>query len=373
MMFDQTQTPSTVVSIELFPVTLPLKKPLVMSTYRLERGPVLFVRIETADGTVGWGEAAADPVMSGETLEGMSIAVRTFAIPLIKGKSAFDRKALMHLLYGGVYGNKGAFAAVDMALIDVVARLRGVPAVEILGGRMRTSATALALIGGGKDLGNDVDDAVLLLNKGYKAFKLKVAVKSVTEDIATFRALRETLGPDILIGADANMGWNPSQAIYFANSLVDQNIAFLEQPCLPGHPSQMRHISQRTTVPLSIDESLHSSADLLSHFREGAILGASLKTIKLGGITPLVETAHFCHSLNLSVNLAMMMESSLATAAMVHAACAIPKLDWGLSLGCSWLAEDPVSRLDVIDSLVQCPDKPGWGVTVDEYALKCMQ
>lgn len=372
-MFDRAQTASTVVAIELYPVTLPLKKPLIMSTYRLERGPVLFVRIETADGTVGWGEAAADPVMSGETLEGMSTAVRTYATPVIKGKSAFDRKALMLQLNRGVYGNKGAFAAVDMALIDAVGRLRGVPAVEILGGRMRTDATALALIGGGKDVADDVHNAMHFSKQGYKAFKLKVGVKSLTEDIATFQALRDALGPDVLIGADANMGWNSSQAIQFANSLVDHNIAFLEQPCTPGDLARMSYISQRTTVPLSIDESLHSNADLLSHFGQAAILGASLKTIKLGGITPLVETAHLCNLLNLSVNLAMMMESSLATAAMVHAACAIPKLEWGLSLGCSWLAEDPVSRLNVIDGQVQCPEKPGWGVTVDEYALKSLQ
>ena len=65
-----------IVTVDCFPALLPLRKPLVMATYRIDDGPVLFVRVRTRGGAEGWGEAAASPIMSGETLTGMQAAVR---------------------------------------------------------------------------------------------------------------------------------------------------------------------------------------------------------------------------------------------------------------------------------------------------------
>ncbi|MDP9025109.1 MAG: hypothetical protein M3N13_07040 [Candidatus Eremiobacteraeota bacterium] len=82
------QSSSDIVSIECFPALLPLRKPLVMSTYRIDDGPVLFVRICTRGGAEGWGEAAASPIMSGETLVGMWAPVRDLIAPQLIGKCA---------------------------------------------------------------------------------------------------------------------------------------------------------------------------------------------------------------------------------------------------------------------------------------------
>jgi O-succinylbenzoate synthase len=70
-----------IASIECFPVRLPLRKPLIMSTYRIDDGPVLFLRIRAANGAEGWGEAAANPIMSGETLQGMQAVIDNYMKP----------------------------------------------------------------------------------------------------------------------------------------------------------------------------------------------------------------------------------------------------------------------------------------------------
>src|SRR4051812_38884867 len=122
-----TQSSSEIESIDCFPARLPLRKPLVMSTYRIDDGPVLFVRIRTRDGAEGWGEAAASPIMSGETLAGMQAAVRELIAPRLVGKSALDRARLSRELRRAMYANGGAIAAVDMALLDLVGHIRNVP------------------------------------------------------------------------------------------------------------------------------------------------------------------------------------------------------------------------------------------------------
>lgn len=356
--------------MECFPARLPLRKPLIMSTYRLDDGPVLFVRIRARSGAEGWGEAAASPIMAGETLAGMVAAVRELIAPRLVGASGYDRVSLSRACRSSMFANGGALAAVDMALVDLVGHLRDVPAVEVLGGAERRSVDPLWLIGGSGRPEEDVEGALRLHAEGFRSFKLKVGVADLPDEIRTVRLLREALGPDCLIAADANMGWSVATAIRFAKAADEYGLAFLEQPVPPGDIARMAAVAAGSPVPIGIDEGLHGRHDVVAHVHACAIGGVSLKTIKLGGITPLVALAGSCDVLGLSVNLAMMMESSLASAAMIHAACAIPQIDWGLSLGHLWLAEDPVAEPIVCEGgTVRCPDGPGLGIRVDERRI----
>lgn len=364
---------SEIVSVDCFPACLPLKKPLVMSTYRIDSGPVLFVRIRARDGMEGWGEAAASPVMSGETLTGMAAAVREMIAPQLIGREVADRSAACAGIRRAMYGNRGALAAVDMALLDLAARMAGVPAVDLLGGALRRSVEPLWLIGGTGQAERDVADALALHAQGVRRFKLKVGLTSVDAEAETVGRLRAALGEDCLIAADANMGWDVQSALRFTRAAAPFGLAFLEQPTPAGDLARLAAVAAGSPVPIGADESIHALSDILRHHEAKAIGGASLKTIKLGGITQVVAAGALCDLLGLSVNLAMMMESSLAASAMVHAACAVPNVDWGLSLGNLWLAEDPTTTaLTVQDGRVGCPAGAGLGVTVDERHLAAL-
>ena len=297
-----------IASIDCFPARLPLRKPLVMATYRIDDGPVLFVRIRTRGGAEGWGEAAASPIMSGETLVGMQAAVETLIAPRLIGACALDRARLSRELRTSMFANGGTLAAVDMALLDLAGRILDVPAVALLGGAVRRTVKPLWLIGGSGHAEKDVDEARALHAQGFRSFKLKAGLKPVEDEIRTVRLLREALGNDCLIAADANMGWDPMTAIRFANGAAPFGLAFLEQPTPAGDVARMAAVAAGSPVPIGIDESLHGLADIHAHVAARATGGVSLKTIKLGGITPLVAAAGVCDALGLSVNLAMMME-----------------------------------------------------------------
>ena len=362
-----------IVAVECFPVRLPLVKPLIMSTYRIDNGPVLFVRIRTRDGTEGWGEAASNPIMSGETLAGMAAAIRELIVPRMLGRSALERAALSREFKAGMYGNAGALAAVDMALIDLAGHLLGVPASEILGGAMREAVTPLWLIGGSGIPERDVDDALKLHAQGFRAFKLKVGMISASEEARTVELLRVALGDDALIAADANMGWDVATAVRFTTAAAPFGLAFLEQPTPAGNIQAMAAVAARAGVPIGADESIHGPHDILAHASANAVSGVALKTIKLGGITPLVAAGSLCDALGLCVNLSMLMESSLAASAMVHAACVVPRIEWGLSLGNLWLADDPVEvPLACKDGVVRRPTGSGLGVKIDERRLAAL-
>lgn len=359
-----------IVAIDCFPVRLPMKKPLTIATHQLTSGPVLYVRIRARCGAEGWGEAGTDPVMSGETLLGMVGAVEQLLKPLLIGTSVFDRVAKMAFANRRIYGNGSAKAAVDMALLDLAGRLLCVPAVELLGGARRARAPVLRLVGGSGDAEVDVQEVRALFDAGFYAFKLKVGVARLEHDAETVRRLREELGPDILIAADANMAWSTASARRFATLVAPYNVEFLEQPVEAGNTRGMANLTEKTAMSISADEGMHGMQDMLALVQANAISGVSLKTMKFGGVTAVMSAATVADAIGLSVNVAMLVESSLASAAMTHVACAAPNVEWGLSLGSLLIADGPTTgfvRCERGDAL--CPEGPGLGVTVDEARL----
>src|SRR5262249_35791471 len=160
-------------------------------------GPGLFVRIRTVTGAEGWGEAPANPIMSGETLEGMKAVIEGYIAPKLIGRQALDRKGLLQEIRSGLYGNGAALTAVDLALLDLAGRVLGVSAVDLLGGAVRRSVRPLWLIGGSGDPDADVKGAMELYDQGFRAFKLKVAVASVETEIRCVAMLRDALGAEV--------------------------------------------------------------------------------------------------------------------------------------------------------------------------------
>jgi muconate cycloisomerase len=360
-----------IIAVDCFPLHLPMRKPMTTASHATTFGEVLYVRIRTRDGAEGWGESGIDPTMSGETLPGMVAAVEQHLKPRLLKRSAFERVVIARDLQHHLYANGGARAALDMALLDLIGRRQGVPAVELLGGISRRAVTILRLVGGARETTADVEETAALHAQGYRAFKLKVGIAPIDLEASTMLALRERLGPDILLSADANMAWNVAQARRFNQLIAPANPAFVEQPVPAGDTARMRAVSQAGTVPIGADEALHSIGDILALAQVEAIGGVSLKSAKLGGPTLLAQTAIVANAIGLSVNIAMLVESSLASAAMLHAACAAPQIDWCLSLGCLLLTDDPTGEpLRCCDGIATLPGGSGLGVTVDEKRLR---
>ena len=105
--------------VDAIPVALPLTTPVTMSGITIRTADNILVRIEAADGTVGWGEAASAPTMTGDTLGGLVAAVRDHLGPLLIGEDAWMRPALCRKLKRALYSNSGAHSAIEVALLDL--------------------------------------------------------------------------------------------------------------------------------------------------------------------------------------------------------------------------------------------------------------
>jgi muconate cycloisomerase len=361
--------PLVIRRIDAIPIALPLKAPMKMAGSTIANAENLLVRIEAADGTVGWGEAASAPTMTGDTQGGLVAAVRDYLAPMLTGKDAASWLELRPALHRALAGNGGAHSAVEMAVLDLIGRATGKRLIDLIAKPRRSAVKPMWLLGNPTPEA-DVAEAHAKLKEGFNFFKLKIGVKPLAKEIAIAHAVREAL-PNTPLCADANCGLTLANAKTYIDKTRKAKLMFVEQPLAYDDIEGLKKLAKASKVPIGIDEGIHSFADIATSARAGAG-GVSLKLIKLGGIGAAIEAGKLCRKLGLSVNIAAKIaESSISSAAALHLACAVPKADWGVSLTHFYLAEDIVKRpLALAGGVVKLPDGPGLGIEVDEAAVE---
>jgi muconate cycloisomerase len=363
------RAPLIIRRVDAIPVALPLKKPMKMAGVTIDRAYNLLVRIEAQDGSVGWGEAASAPTMTGDTLGGLDAAVRDHLGPLLIGRDAWTRPALCRLMSAALLGNSGAHSAVEMALLDLAGQAAGLPIIDLMGGAARTEVAPMWLLGNAT-AEQDIAEAQAKQQEGFHFFKLKIGLKPLPAEITGTLAVRAALGSDVPLCADANCGLTFAAARRYAEETRGAGLRFLEQPLAHDDLAGLAALARVSPTPIGADEAIHSLADIDAHARAGAG-GVSLKLIKLGGMATALQAGILCERQGLAVNIAAKIaESSIASAATVHLACAVPTIEWGVSLTHFYLAEDVVRRpLPMGDHGVSLPRGAGLGIEVDEDAV----
>jgi muconate cycloisomerase len=355
-----------ITSITPLPVSLPMRKPVIMAGEEVRRADNMLLRIATGDGRIGWGEAAAAPTMTGETLESLVAAVHHMSSVLI-GHDARDIDGAMHAMHGRLYGNNGAKAAIEIALLDLAAQAKQCPLHALLGQQRRTRMPLLGVIGGG-DRDGDLSDAAKKKADGFTAFKIKVGVDTPEKDAERTRAICEVLGREGVISADANQGFSREEALAYVRAVGGSGLTFFEQPLDAHDLDGMAQVAAATQIALGADEGIHSLADIGAHHAGKAARGVSLKAIKLGGVRALVQAGELCGELGMAVNISCKTgESSVACAAALHAASVIPALAWALTLTHTGLAADVVrTPIPTARGHVDALQRVGLGVEVEE-------
>ncbi len=364
-------------AIEPIAVSLPMRKPVQMAGETVARADNVFVRIEAEGGAVGWGEAASAPTMTGETVASMMAAVELMALSLIK-RPADDFTGAAAAMDAQLYGNSGAKAAIEIAMLNLVGRATGRPLHALLGMRQRSRMPVLAVVGS-EDVTADLADAQARYAAGYRAFKIKVGLGTADADAArtvqVCRALKQR-DESCLVSADANQGFGVEDALRYVRAVADCGLDFFEQPVNAHDLAGLARIAAATRVPIGADEGIHSHDDIARHHERKAAQGVSLKAIKLGGLRALFDASRLCDRLGMSINISCKTgESSVASAAAVHVAAVAPTLAWGLTVTNPALAEDvAVAALRVEDGHVAVPEGPGLGIEVDERRVRrCQQ
>ena len=309
-----------ITNIHTHTLKAPLKNPFITSLRRVDALEDLVVLIECDDGTVGYGEGAPTPQITGETM-GSMIATVEYIKPHIIGREIEDFDAILGLVHKLIVKNTTAKSALEIALYDLKAKAYKLPLYRMLGGTQTKFTTDITIsMGEIEKMIVDSHDAVAL---GYDTLKIKIG-DNPRKDVERIVAIHNALNKDIKLRLDANQGWTAKQSVELLHALEKQNIIaeFIEQPVAADDIEGLKYIKERVQTPLLADESIFSLKDARRLLEMEAIDYVNIKLAKTAGVTQALELADLSASFGVKCMIGCMLEGPISVAAGVHVASA---------------------------------------------------
>jgi L-alanine-DL-glutamate epimerase-like enolase superfamily enzyme len=340
-----------------------LSEPYTIAYETVESARNVFLRIETDKGITGYGCAAPDEPVTGESVEQTQEALSGVAADTLKGSDPLRSAMLIERLKRALPSKPSVMAAVDMALHDILGKVGNTPLWKLLGGfrdRIRTSVTIGIL-----PLQETVSSARELAAQGFKCLKLKGGL-DVDSDIERVMKVREVVGKDIELRFDANQGFSVEQSLAFVEGTRKAPLELLEQPTPKGQPLMLGRVTSGVSIPVMADESLITLRDAFRIARKGLADMVNVKLMKVGGISEAMQINAVARSARLEVMVGCMDEASLAIAAGLHFALARPNVAYADLDGHLALSNDPSSGAVILRNGVLFPTPhPGLGFEKD--------
>ncbi|ALS99125.1 dipeptide epimerase [Lacimicrobium alkaliphilum] len=352
-----------ITDIKFAMLRVPLNTPFKTALRTVDSIEDVVVIIETDTGHIGYGEAPATAVITGDTHGSIIEAIKTMIKPKLIGEEIENLNRITHLIQGSIVKNYSAKAAVEIAVYDLFAQLYKAPLYKILGGGEPTLSTDITISVDYID--KMVQDSIEAVNKGFETLKIKVG-KDIGVDIERVKAIYAAVEGKALLRLDANQGWTAKEAVYALTRLEDAGVRLelVEQP-VKGHDLEgMKYITERVHTPVMADESTFGPKEVIELIRMRAADIINIKLMKTGGISNAIRIADIAETYDIQCMIGCMLETSISVSAAVHLAVAkshvITKVDLD---GPSLCAFDPVTgsvKFKGSDIIIE--DKPGIGI-----------
>lgn len=353
-------------------IDIPIRRPHQFSAVKVASKSFVLLRLECSNGRIGIGEGTTPGIFwNGESVETMKLVIDQYMSPLLLGKDVTHIEALLQKLDRQIRGNAFAKATVEMALFDALGKTYDVPVHQLLGGLYQDRIQVRWALASGTPEG-DINEAKDAVTSGrYEVFKIKAGKESAVEDAKRSIVIAEGINGYSTIGIDPNGTWDRLTTMKWMDRFVDAGIDFLEQPLPPEDIEGLAMLAGMKKIPIMADESVASVADAGRIAKEKAAHIFSLKIHKAGGMKNTLKIAGIAEAHGISCFGGTSLESSIGTAACLHAYGSIPNLDYGCELfGPDWLTDEIVKNPVMIrDGYVYVPDLPGLGVELDEKKI----
>ena len=340
----------------------------------------LFVRVESDDGAVGWGEASLEG--HAEAVDGAFEALRDRFI----GHDPTRIEDIWQVAYRGGFYRGGAvlmsaLSGLDQALWDLKGRMLGVPAWELLGGKVRERIRAYAWIGG--DRPDEIEDAARARrDQGFSAVKMNATAE--LDWIGSPRLFDEVVkrveaaqGSGMDVGLDFHGRVHRPMAKQLAKAVEPLGLLFIEEPLLSENPEGLAQIASLTSTPIALGERLYSRWDFKPFFEMGAVDIIQPDLSHAGGLLECRKIAAMAEAYDVAVAPHCPLGPLALASCLQLAACtpnvAIQEMSLGIHYNVGhdlleYCADKAV--LTPQDGYLAIPTEPGLGITIDEQAVR---
>lgn len=369
-------------------LSVPLDEPFAFSQGWVTHRSSVIVEIVTDEGVTGWGESMCQGLQPPE----LSAAVINVKLrPLLLGREIDDVEVLWEEMYNVTrpYGQGGiavnAISGVDIALWDALGRSLGKPVCKLIGGAFRTGIRPYATgFYRKKSLTYPeagVSEARQHLERGFTAMKLKIGF-GLAADLEFIHAVRDAVGPGIVLMADANCAYNAAAARRLQHDAGPARLHWLEEPLAPEDIEGYKALRHLTGTYLAAGENLFAKFGFRHWITEGAVDIIQPDLCSSGGFTECKKVAAMAQAYGTPV-IPHVWGSGIGLAASLQFIASLPPAPAAMEVDDMWLEYDQSShpfRSDLIyggirleDGMVKVPMAPGIGVEVDRDVIKAYE
>jgi L-alanine-DL-glutamate epimerase-like enolase superfamily enzyme len=331
----------------------------------LRASGLVLVFVESDQGVTGEGLVFT---FNGQRMAVLDAMVKSFE-PLLAGLDPQHSGTFMMRAWSDLrtYGSSGiaalCLAGVECALWDLRAKLLGVNVARMLGA-CRTVIPAYQSSELWVSLSRDElqRSAAEQVSAGYRAMKMRL-IGDIPQDVARVRAVREAIGPDILLMADANQKLTVPLALRLGRMLEEFNLTWFEEP-VPAHDhAGEAQIAAALDTPIASGESVYTSRGAFEMLQQRSCDVLMPDLLRMGGPSEFIKAAHLAEAFNIPVSNHTYPEMSIGLLA------AIPNVNF---LECMpWVSAVYQQRVELDgQGRAVVSARPGWGFDFDPAAIK---
>ena len=348
-------------TVEIFIVRLPLVSLFETSFSVQTHREALLLKI-VSDDVCGWGECVTspDPYYCYETNATAFHIIQDFLIAILTAMNNFTIEEVLQN-FEQIRGHHMAKAAVENALLDIMAQKYKIPLFELMGGTPKKIMSGISI-----GIQENIDDLLESIQKAHdkKYHRIKIKIKK-GEDIEILKKIRRAF-PSIKLMADANSDYT-LEDIPILTKLDEFNLMMIEQPL--SHDDIYFHalLQKQLQTPICLDESIKNLNDAKTAVEMGSCRIINIKQGRVGGMTASKKIQAYCMENNIKAWSGGMLETGIGRAFNLHLQT-LPGfvLPGDTSETSRYFAEDIVDKPVILqpDGFIEIPKGPGIGVHV---------
>ena len=348
---------------------MPLVHPFVTSFGKTTDRRILLIELQ-AEGFTAWGECVAGehPYFSDEMIDTAWTITETELIPRLLGKDIATGRDVPPMLLQ-VRGHRMAKAALENAVWDLEAQIKGVSLSKLLGGTRDVIACGVS-IGMEMDIPKQLARVEKEVAAGYQRIKLKC---QPGYDAKMFAAVRERW-PDILLSCDANSAYQLSDAAHIA-AWDEFNLLMIEQPLWYDDFYFHAQLQKQIKTAICLDECIRNARDAQAALELGSGRILNIKVGRVGGFTEAIAVHDVAQQHGVPVWCGGMLESGIGRAHNI-ALSSLPNfsLPGDVSASARYWSEDIIEPEVTVSSTgtIVVPTEPGRGFAVRSERVEAL-
>ncbi len=373
-----------IIRVELTPVFMPFRA-LVKEAMKLGPGGLgmaipaeeewlggdfVICKLTADDGGIGLGEIFVWLPEAGISTAQVIDVCQQALSRYVLGESPFRVERIRRRMDCNVTRSEIPKGLLDMACYDLMGNITGRPASDFMGGAV---AQEVPLAGMVPLMPPETMAAFAkgLVASGIRTLRIKLGL-GIQEDVKIIEGIRAAVGDNIPLRVDYNQAYTPAQAVRAIKAIEPFGIVLVEQPVAAADYLGMAYVQKRVSTPLMSHEGCFSLTDISTLIELGAVGAITINTERPGGVTNALRAIDYARQRGLG---AVIHNQSLGIGAAVQlnlAAARLHSLGHDPELFGHVMMEDDLIKeeIDYTGGIAKLPKGPGWGVTLDEEALK---